>query len=159
VNRSGLEDEDLPTSDKEEPMSSDQENKSTHRRFVDEVQSQGRLELVDDFISPDFVDRTPFPGADTSREGARQIFAMLRAAFPDHDAIVLDMIAEGDRVMTYKTFNGTHQGEFMGIPATGRPVSITVMDIVRYENGKIAEHWNVVDVAGLLQQLGAFPAS
>jgi steroid delta-isomerase-like uncharacterized protein len=67
------------------------------------------------------------------------------------------MVSEGDRVTTYKTFNGTHQGEFMGVPATGRPVSIRVIDIVRFADGKITEHWNVVDVAGLLQQLGAFP--
>ena len=64
------------------------------------------------------------------------------------------MIAEGDRVMTYKTFTGTHTGEFQGIPPTGRPVRFDVMDIVRLEDGQIVEHWGLVDQLGLMRQLG-----
>jgi steroid delta-isomerase-like uncharacterized protein len=138
-------------------MTTAEQHAATMRRFVQEVQSRGRIELIDDYLSSDFVDRTPFPGAGATRDDVKGVFGMLQAAFPDHDAVVLDMDAEGDRVTTYKTFNGTHQGEFMGIPATGRPVSIRVMDIVRFDDSRIAEHWNVVDVAGLLQQLGAPP--
>ena len=123
-------------------MTTAEQHAATMRRFVQEVQSQGQIERVDDYLSPDFVDRTPFPGAGVTRNGVKGVFGMLRAAFPDHDAVVLDMDAEGDRVTTYKTFNGTHQGEFMGIPATGRPVSIRVMDIVRFDDSRIAEHWN-----------------
>lgn len=134
-------------------------NKQAQRQFVQEVQSEGKLERVDDFLAEDIVDRTPFPGMPGTRESARQAFAMLRAAFPDHDAVVIEMVSEGDKVATYKTFNGTHLGEFMGIPPTGKPVSIRVMDIVRYADGKIVEHWNVVDMAGLLQQLGAMPGA
>jgi len=66
----------------------------------------------------------------------------------------IHQLADGDLVATYKTFNGTHQGEFFGVPPTGRHVSMRVMDFVRIRDGKIAEHWNVVDVAGLMQQLG-----
>jgi steroid delta-isomerase-like uncharacterized protein len=128
--------------------------KERQRRFVQDVQAEGRIDLVDEYLAEGFVDHTPFPGVPPTREGARQVFGMLRTAFPDHDAVVLEMLAEGDKVFTYKTFNGTHQGEFMGIPPTGKPVSIRVMDVVRYENGTVAEHWNVVDVAGLLHQLG-----
>ncbi|MDX6376601.1 MAG: hypothetical protein QOE98_904, partial [Gaiellaceae bacterium] len=80
---------------------------------------------------------------------------MIRTGFPDHDAKVIHMVAEGDLVATYKTFTGTHDGEFFGIPPTGRRATIGVMDFVRYEDSKIAEHWNVVDVAGLMAQLGA----
>jgi steroid delta-isomerase-like uncharacterized protein len=138
-------------------MTTAEQNAATMRRFVQEVQSQGQIGLVDDYLSPDFVDRTPFSGAGVTRDDVKGVFGMLRAAFPDHDAVVLDMVSEGDRVTTYKTFNGTHRGEFMGIPATGRPVSIRVIDIVRFDDGRIAEHWNVVDVAGLLHQLGALP--
>jgi steroid delta-isomerase-like uncharacterized protein len=83
---------------------------------------------------------------------------MIRAAFPDHDAEVVHMVAEGDTVATYKTFTGTHEGEFMGVPPTGNEVTIRVMDFVRYSDGQIVEHWNIVDVAGLLQQLGAMPS-
>ena len=68
------------------------------------------------------------------------------------------VVGEDDTVATYKTFTGTHQGEFMGIPATGKRVTVQVMDFVRVRDGKIAEHSNVVDVFGLLAQLGAMPS-
>jgi predicted ester cyclase len=73
--------------------------------------------------------------------------------FPDHDAKVEHMIAEGDLVATHKTFTGTHTGEFFGTAPTGRRATIRVMDIVRYRDGKVAEHWNIVDFAGLMRQL------
>ena len=88
-------------------------------------------------------------------EGVRAILGAIRAGFPDHDAAVLQMVAEGDLVATHKTFTGTHDGEFFGMPATGKRATIRVMDFVRYEDGKIVEHWNVVDMAGLLAQLTA----
>jgi steroid delta-isomerase-like uncharacterized protein len=132
--------------------------KATQRRFVDQVQNEGNIDAVDDFIAEDCVDHTPFPGLPPDREGAKQIFEAIRAGFPDHDAEVVHMVAEGDTVATYKTFTGTHEGEFMGISPTGKKVTIRVMDFVRYRDGKIAEHWNIVDQAGLLQQLGATPS-
>lgn len=131
------------------------ENKTRQRLLVEEVQGKGQIERAGEFIAEDFVDHTPFPGVASGLEGAIQIFSMLRQAFPDHDAVVEQIVAEGDLVATYKTFNGTHEGEFMGVPPTGRRVCIRVMDFVRYRDGKIAEHWNVVDVAGLMHQLGA----
>jgi predicted ester cyclase len=79
---------------------------------------------------------------------------MIRAGVPDHDAKVEHMVAAGDMVATYKTFTGTHEGELMGIPPTGRRVTIRVMDFVRYRDGRLSEHWNIVDVAGLMAQLG-----
>ena len=130
-------------------------NRNRQHAFVDTVQNRGELASADEFIAEDFVDHTPFPGVAEGREGAKQIFALIRAAFPDHDAQIVHQIAEGDLVATYKTFTGTHGGEFMGIPATGRRATIRVMDFVRYRDGRIAEHWNVVDVAGLMQQLTA----
>ncbi len=81
-----------------------------------------------------------------TREGAKQIFGMIRGAFPDHDAQVIHVVAEGDLVATYKTFTGTHEGEFMGVPPTGRRATIRVMDFVRYGDGKIVEHWSVTRV-------------
>ena len=82
---------------------------------------------------------------------------MLRAGFPDHDAVVHDQLVDGDKVITRKTFTGTHGGEFLGVPPTGRRVTIGVIDIVRVDDGKIVEHWNVVDLLGALQQMGAAP--
>jgi steroid delta-isomerase-like uncharacterized protein len=132
--------------------------KATQERFVEEIQNQGKIDTVDELIAEDMVDHTPFPGLPGNREGVRQVFQMIRASFPDHDAEVIQMVAEGDTVATYKTFTGTHEGEFMGIPPTGKKVTIRVMDFVRYGDGQVVEHWNIVDVAGLLDQLGASPA-
>lgn len=123
------------------------------REFVEVVQNTGRLDLIDSFVAEDCVDHTPPPGVPGDRDGAKIILGAVRAAFPDHDAVVDLMVAEGDLVATYKTFTGTHTGEYLGIPPTGKRVTLRVMDFVRYRDGKISEHWNVVDVAGLLAQI------
>ena len=136
---------------------STEENKAVVRRFVEEVQSQGRLDVIDHVIAPDFVNHTAPPGLPPTREGGRQLMALFRAAFPDGHMTIEDMLAEGDKVVTRKTFHGTHQGEFMGIPPTGRHVAIQVIDIVRVVDGQVVEHWNVVDNLGLLHQLGVIP--
>ena len=86
--------------------------------------------------------------------GVSAILGAIRAGFPDHDAKVVHMVAEGDLVATYKVFTGTNSGDFFGMPPTGRRATIRVMDFVRYTDGKVAEHWNIVDMAGLMQQLG-----
>jgi len=88
----------------------------------------------------------------------REFIAAVTAAFPDGQSTIEDLIAEGDRVMQRVTFRGTHQGEFLGVPATGRTVSAWVMVIRRMAGGKVAEEWQLVDGLGLMQQLGAFPA-
>jgi predicted ester cyclase len=79
------------------------------------------------------------------------------AGLPDFSVQIKHQVAEGDKVATLKTFSGTHEGEFMGIPPTGSRVSFDVFDLLRVRDGKVVEHWNVVDMAGLLQQLGAMP--
>jgi predicted ester cyclase len=80
---------------------------------------------------------------------------MMFAAFPDMHFTILQQIAEGDQVMTYKSFHGTHQGTFMGIPASGKQVSFEVMDILTIHQGKITDHWTVADFLSMLQQIGA----
>ena len=80
---------------------------------------------------------------------------MFRAAFPDLHGEIVEQMADGDGVATRKTFHGTHQGPLMGIPPTGKSVAISVIDLVRVRDGRIVEHWNVVDVPGLMAQLGA----
>jgi predicted ester cyclase len=82
---------------------------------------------------------------------------MFRAAFPDGSMTIEDMIAEGEKVVTRKTYRGTHQGEFLSIPPTGRHVSLGLIDIMRIVDGKVVEHWNVGDDLGMLQQLGVIP--
>jgi len=123
------------------------------RRFIDEFQTAGKEAVADELLAPDFVDHTPFPGFGPTRDDVKRLFAMLRSGFPDLQGEIVDQFTDGDRVATRKMFRGTHRGEFFGKPAAGKPVAIQVMDIVRIKDGKIVEHWNVVDVAGLMAQL------
>jgi predicted ester cyclase len=83
--------------------------------------------------------------------------AMFREAFPDSYFTVEDMIAEGDKVVTRKTFHGTHEGEFIGIPPSGKTVTIELIDIVRISEGMVVEHWFIGDNLGMMRQLGAIP--
>jgi predicted ester cyclase len=142
---------------KGEEAVSAQDNKSLVRRFVDEVQSAGNIDLIDEICSPKFVNHSAPPGLPTDCEGIKIATVMFRRAFPDSYFTVEDMMAEGDKVATRKTFHGTHEGEFMGIPPSGRSVSMSLMDIVRITEGRVVEHWSVGDTLGMMQQLGVIP--
>jgi steroid delta-isomerase-like uncharacterized protein len=133
------------------------DNKALVRRFVDEVQSGGNVDLIDEICSPEFVNHSAPPGIPADREGVKIVTAMFRGAFPDSYFTVEDMMAEGDKVATRKTFHGTHEGEFMGVPASGRVVSMGLIDIVRISEGRVVEHWAIVDSLGLMQQLSVIP--
>jgi steroid delta-isomerase-like uncharacterized protein len=136
------------------------ENKAIVRRYVEEYQVGGREEVADELLAADFVHHSGAGWARTTtgRESAMWFVTMLRAAFPDIEAVIHDQLAEGDMVMTRKTFQGTHRGEFMGIPATAKRVVIDGIDMLRIADGQLAEHWTVVDMLGLMQQLGAVPS-
>ncbi len=133
-----------------------QDNKALVRRFVEEVQGQHNLAALDELLNPDFVDHSGTTNPPTL-EGSRQFFSMMFAAFPDMRFTIRQQIAEGDKVLTHKTFHGTHRGPFMGIPATGKEVSFNVMDILTVTDGKITEHWTVGDMLSMMQQLGVVP--
>ncbi len=128
-------------------------NKERQRTFVEVLQREGALDRVDEFVRPDFVDHSLAPGLPTGPEGVRAVLGAIRRGFPDHDAEVVHMVAEGDLVATYKTLTGTHSGDFFGLAPTGRRATIRVMDVVRYEDGRVAEHWGLVDLHGLMAQL------
>ncbi len=134
-----------------------EENKAVVRRYVEEVQCQHNLAALDHLFSPNFVDYSGMADP-PSREGSRHLFAMMFAAFPDLHVTIRQQIAEGDKVVTYKTFRGSHRGPFMGIPATGQEVTFDVIDIVTVHDGQMAEHWMVGDMLRLMQQIGAVPA-
>jgi len=140
-------------------MMSAQENKALVRRLVEEAQAGGKLDVIDELISPDFVDHSAWPGIPATREGVRQIFGMFQAALADLQVIMHDQIAEADRVVTRKTLQGTHQGDLLGVPPTGNVIRIEVIDILRVQDGQITDHWNLVDQHGLLQQLGLVPTA
>jgi len=131
------------------------DNKAAMLRLYEEVFSQGKLDLVDEILADDFVEHEELPpGVPQGKEAPRALVAMLRGAFPDFHAAVEEMLEDGNKVITRARFSGTHQGEFMGIPPTGRSVDIPVIDIVEFRDGKAIAHWGIMDQAGMMQQLG-----
>ena len=134
-----------------------EDNKALNRRFVEEVINQGNTDAIDELIDPGVVDHAAPPGFPTGREGAKQFAAMMRSAFPNLHLTMEDMIAEGEKVVMRSTWSGTHEGEFMGIPATGRQVTVSAIDITRVADGRMVEHWEQFDALGLMQQLGVVP--
>ena len=134
-------------------------NREVTRRFCAEVWGEGNFALADELMASDLVDHTPFPAPVPGLEGHKQVLAMFRAAFPDLKLTVDDVIGEGN--LTYLNWHGegTHKGELMGIPATGKKVHVTGMDILKLKNGKIKERWAEVNALSLMQQLGVIPGA
>jgi steroid delta-isomerase-like uncharacterized protein len=141
-----------------EGQSETERNKAVVRRFIEEVQNRKNMDLFDELNAPDFVNLSAPPGMPTDREGGKMFLGGFLNAFPDSQITIDDMIAEGDRVVTKKTFTGTHTGEFGGIPASGNSVTLQYVDILRLRDGKIIEHWLCMDQLTFLQQLGAIPS-
>lgn len=135
-----------------------EQNKTLVRRYNDEFWGSGDESLVEELFAENLVDHNP-AGTDLppGREGMRQSLANFRTAFPDLTTSLEHLIAEGDKVVLRWKARGTHEGELMGIPATGKQVTLSGIDILRIENGKIAERWAEYDNLGLLQQLGVVP--
>jgi steroid delta-isomerase-like uncharacterized protein len=134
-----------------------QDNRAVLDRINEEAFRQGNTEVIDELVSEDFVEHNPMPGVEGTREGFKQMVAGLHQAFPDFDTQVQDQIAEGDKVVERWTAGGTQQGEFMGVPATGRRIEIEGMDISRLADGRIVEHWTQMDALTMMQQLGVIP--
>jgi steroid delta-isomerase-like uncharacterized protein len=128
-------------------------SKDVVRRIYEEVVNAQRLDLIDDYFSPDYVNHKT-PGG---REGTRQLFAMLFAAFPDVQVSIDSVCGAGDRVWVRITMRGTHRGTFMGAPATGKTFAATTLNEVRLEDGKVVEEWGVTDTLAMMQQLGFLP--
>jgi steroid delta-isomerase-like uncharacterized protein len=131
-------------------------NKSLVRRLT-EASNSGNLAVYDELLADSFVDRSAPPGFPNDREGQKQFAMMLNVGFPDANQTIDELIAEGDKVVMRWTGRGTNQGEFMGMPATGKPVTVTGIDIYRLEGDKIVEHWGEWDMMGMMQQLGVGP--
>jgi steroid delta-isomerase-like uncharacterized protein len=133
-------------------------SRETMQRFYEGVVNEGRLELVDELTKPDVIDHETMDGKPTSGpEPVKEFFAEFRQGFPDLRATVEDMLEDGDQVVARVRFTGTQEGEFMGIPATGKRIDIETIDVVRFEDGLAAEHWGVTDQLRMMQQLGVIP--
>jgi steroid delta-isomerase-like uncharacterized protein len=129
--------------------------KAVVRRNTEEVQGGGNFEVFEELFADDFLDHTPQPNGTPDKAGARALYHALRAAFPDFHAVIHWQTADGEIVTTFKTYHGTHKGEFLGVAPTGRKIHFDTVDAMRVHNGKITEHWGVANLFSLMQQLGA----
>ncbi len=136
---------------------STEDNKVLMRRFLEEVFNKKNLAAIDEFIAPNQVDHTLPPFLPTTPEGTKRAIGMFLTAFPDVHLTVEDMVAEGDKVVTRYTSRGTQKGGFMGIPPTGKQMTVSSIIIARIADGKIVEEWGLDDQMGMLQQLGIIP--
>lgn len=132
-------------------------NKTILSRFYKELFSRGDLSVADEIVAENYINHNPIPGESPGREGLKGFVAYLRAGFPDIHFTVDDQLAEGDKVLTCWTVTGTHQGEFAGVPATGKSVNVAGMSVHRVGSGQIQEGWNNWDALGMMQQLGVIP--
>lgn len=130
------------------------ENKTLVLRFNREVIELGNEAAFQELIDPAFINRTAPPGISAGPEGMRYLFnRVLRPALADLRVTIHDQVAEGDRVTTRKSISGTHRGTLFGVAATNRHVSIDVIDIVRIQNGRYAEHWGINTLPSVLASL------
>ena len=128
------------------------------RRNTEEVQGKGNWGLFEELFADDFVDHTPSLARHPIKAGCGCCTSACVPRSPDFRPEIHWQAAAGNLVTTYKTYHGTHQGEFLGIPATGKKVSFYTVDAMRVVDGKITEHWGVATLLDLMQQLGVvFP--
>lgn len=135
---------------------SDQTKTSVQRLY--EAINGGSLERFDEYIAEEMVEHEELPGFSKDRDGVKQFFEMVMGAFDGFKMDVEGLIADGDMASTRVTIRGTHTGEFLGIPATGKTIAVPIADFFRIDDeGKVAEHWGVMDNLAMMQQLGVVP--
>lgn len=137
---------------------STEENKAIVRHYLDEVWNKGNVSIIDEVMAPTYARYMNASGAYLDRERQKQRISGMRQAFSELALTLEDITAEGDKVTIRVTLQGTHTGNFMGVPATGKQVAIEAIDIFRLVDSKVVEHWGVMDTFGLMQQLGVVPA-
>ena len=133
----------------------EERNKNLIRKATEEIYNQGNYACIDEIVSSDFVIHSLNPNKEIhGPEGARNFAIALRTAFPDIKFIIKDQFAEGNKVVTHLIAEGTHDGDFQGIPPTGKSFKVSAIDIDYIKNGKVSECWSNLDELSLLQQLG-----
>jgi steroid delta-isomerase-like uncharacterized protein len=131
-------------------------NTTVARRYYDEVLNEGQIDVLDELAVSDYEEHDPLPGQGEGLAGLKDRVGALRQAL-GQNFTVEDVIAEGDRVAVRWIGSGRHVGDFLGIPPTGRSFTIAGIDVHRFRDGRMSEHWHVVDQLALLQQLGLIP--
>lgn len=137
-----------------------EQNKNLIKRVISEVWNEGNFDVIDELVADDFVIHSRRPEEELKGpKQVREFYENLRSAFPDLKFTITDLVAEGDKVVTHFSASATHKGDFKGIPATGKKITFSGVDIDKITNGKFVECWTNIDELGLLQQLGAVPES
>jgi steroid delta-isomerase-like uncharacterized protein len=134
---------------------STQHNCAQVNSFIEEGINQGHLDSIAKYVWDDVVEQVPFPGQGPGIEGVRDVLRGMRTAFPNLHFSVEEQIAEVDKVLTRFEWTGTHQNEFLGVPATGRSVKVWGMVLDRLVDGRIKDTRIIMDIFGLMMQLGA----
>jgi steroid delta-isomerase-like uncharacterized protein len=128
---------------------------ATMRRLYDLINADD-IDGFGDLLADDFVEHEETPGISPTKDGVKEFMRMYRAAFPDLRMEPEDVIVSGDKVVARSRATGTHQGELMGMPPTGKSIEVKFIDIVRFgDDGLAHEHWGVFDAMAMMQQLGA----
>ncbi len=130
---------------------------ATVRRLY-ELINAGDIGAFSEHLADDFVEHEQTPGLEPTKEGAKSFFRMQLAAFPDLRMNAEDVFASADKAVARVRYTGTNKGDFMGMPATGRSVDVQLIDVFRFgDDGRVREHWGVMDALAMMQQLGAVP--
>lgn len=133
-----------------------EENKKAQEKFGEAINT-GNLENLRNLVSEDVKEHDPAPDQGPGAQGYIDFFKMMRKAFPDMQVKVETMVANEDKVAFAYTLTGTHKGDFMGVPASGKSIEARGMQISRFENGKMVERWGSSDELGILKQIGVNP--
>jgi steroid delta-isomerase-like uncharacterized protein len=133
---------------------SKQANIAAQTKFGEAINS-GNLEIMNDLVAPDAIENDPAPGQAKGAQGYIDFFTKLRAAFPDMKIAVETLVADEDNVAFAYTLTGTHNGDFNGIPATGKKIKARGMQISKFKDGQMVERWGSSDEIGILKQIGA----
>jgi steroid delta-isomerase-like uncharacterized protein len=133
------------------------ENEALLRRWFEEVWNKGRVDVIDEMMTADCIAHGLGDKQTVGPAAFKAFHAQFRGAFPDIKITVEDVVSQGDRAAVRLTIEATHGGDHLGVPASGKRVTTAAMSFVRCRNGQIAEGWNVVDMLGTMQQIGAIP--
>jgi len=146
-----------PRRSAQDPPTDVEANKNVYRRMVEEVVNQGHFDVVDELFHPDYVDHVAPPGTTPGLAGVKEIFQMFRTGFPDVKFTIDQMIGEGNYVATLVHGEGTHTGQFVAFPPSGKHAVWRSVGFFKIQDGKIIEHWGIPDLLGLLIQIGVIP--
>jgi len=134
-----------------------EKNKALAKRWCEEIWSKGNIEVVDELIAEEFVFTYPVPGTPANKEGYKQSVKMFTTAIIPTNPTTDDIIAEGNKAVVRWTYRGIHKGEYMGVPATDKEITITGISILHIKDGKIVKEWGEMDNLSMMTQLGIIP--